>query len=102
MITEELKQAVIAEATLLKQHATKKELTRLNFKTLSVNSLTSCIYGQMTGSVMNARALRLRFLSANKLISVSLTPIEDYTCFKEANNAALIAFLKDETQTLTL
>jgi len=56
---EELEDLVIAEATKLKQHATKKELDKLDFNTLNSNDNYLCIYGQMTNDCRSERASTL-------------------------------------------
>lgn len=121
MITEELKQLVIAEATALRQHATKEELQRLDFTWLDPQSIAYCIYGQMTGNCDSERAIELQNKSTRPYSSLSVelfytdapnfnkrnteciySPIEVYINQPEANSYALIAFLKGKTDTLTL
>jgi hypothetical protein len=51
-----LEELVVMEATNLKKYATKKELARLNLKTLDGNDIEKCIYGQMTGNCLTDRA----------------------------------------------
>lgn len=47
------------EARALKENATKEETSRLDFDDLDPNSPTRCVYGQMTGSCQNDRAVDL-------------------------------------------
>lgn len=54
-----LEQLVIDEAILLKQHATKEEINKLNYKKLDGCSRYSCIYGQITGNCVSERAYEL-------------------------------------------
>ena len=54
-----LEELVIKEATNLKKHATKQELAKLDYYRLSGDSITNCIYGQMTGNCGSSRSYRL-------------------------------------------
>lgn len=50
---------VIEEAKALRKHASEVEISKLDFNTLNPNSVTSCIYGQMTGHCYSPRAVEL-------------------------------------------
>lgn len=50
---------VAKEARALKEHATKRELNKLEFDDLDPNRFHSCIYGQMTGDCRSPRAAKL-------------------------------------------
>lgn len=47
------------EAVVLKKHATKEELYRLDFSRLRYDEPISCIYGLVTGFCRNERAVEL-------------------------------------------
>lgn len=128
MINQELKDLVIQEATNLKIHARKDELAKLDIKRLDPESYSGCVYGQITGNCTNKRAIELIGLCCERVytpgkenyfdttIGATLngapsgresgrigfySPIELYITKKEQNDK-LVAFLKDETQTLEL
>lgn len=50
---------VAAEATALKEHATKEELKRIIFENFNLNYVTTCIYGLATDSCLSVRASEL-------------------------------------------
>lgn len=50
---------VTVEANNIKIYATEEEKSRLNSKLLEPSSSKQCIYGQMTGSCFNDRAIEL-------------------------------------------
>lgn len=56
---KKLFELVIKEATDLKKYATKKQLSRLNIKTLNPDHTDLCIYGQMTGNCNSPEAQEL-------------------------------------------
>lgn len=58
-ISNNIKRQVAREANLLKKHATKEELDRIDFFTLNPFSKLNCIYGQMTGDCYGKRATSL-------------------------------------------
>lgn len=58
---------VIEEATALRENATQREKDRLNFINLDPEHFERCIYGQMTGSCYNSRAIELIQKSASKV-----------------------------------
>jgi len=118
MITKELKELVVKEATNLKENATSEELARLDFETLNPRYYDHCIYGQMTGSCFSYRSLDLlkqcavpysdftyrkvepEYLFADNG-SRSFSPIEFYIDQTDAQNDTLIDFLKGKIETLT-
>ncbi len=51
--------AVEHEVRMLKEHANKSELKKLNFDNLDPRKMDNCIYGQMTGSCASKRAKKL-------------------------------------------
>jgi hypothetical protein len=114
---EQLKEDVRKEAEALRVHATKEERERLSFERLFPNLATSCIYGLTTGSCFSERAIELitqcapvyyttRLIDSIKIVhsynDSRWSPIEVYTQQPEAQNANLIAYLRGETETLTL
>jgi hypothetical protein len=128
---EEMKKLATEEAINLKQRATKEELQKLSFEELSPMDETRCVYGQMTGDCYNERAVELIVGCCPRVYKVStrwggLDPeaelngvpvVTDKRCVsyhsaiemiivKENGGIdaqeKLIAFLKDETQTLEL
>jgi len=121
MITKKLKALVISEATKLKEHATPKELEKLNPLTLKGSDSQQCPYGQMTGTCFSQRAEELvnkcGVLYSLDLFEIQKPPhelyrwggvhdgfsaMEFYTA-QEGNKAdRLIAFLKGKTETLEL
>lgn len=56
---EKIKELAYKEAKLLKEHSTKKERGKLNYKTLSPSNSQGCIYGQMTSDCKSDRAVEL-------------------------------------------
>ena len=59
MISHNLKQRVLEELTLLKQHATTEEISLLNEIDILPGSPSACIYGAMTGYCFSERAHEL-------------------------------------------
>lgn len=59
MITKELEDLVVEEATNLRIHATNEEKSNLNLNQLVYSSPTNCIYGLMTGHCFEERAVEL-------------------------------------------
>ena len=59
MISHNLKQRVLEELTLLKQHATTEEISLLNEIPINPSSHEECIYGAMTGDCFSERAHEL-------------------------------------------
>jgi hypothetical protein len=119
---KDLKQLVIAEAYVLREHPTQEERRRLNFDLLKAGDVHSCIYGQMTGSCFSVRADELILLCAipystdllrynpnispfskvyGRLMS-TFTALEFYIAQPDAQNATLIQFLRGERDSLTI
>jgi hypothetical protein len=135
---EQLKEDVRKEAEALRVHATKEELSKLDFFNLKPRREDCCIYGQMCGSCHSIRAVDLiqkstpRFFKDQGFTSIiydgfegvqkrvngetvenfiedrtnlkvgHYSAIEAYILLPEAKNANLIAYLRGETDTLTL
>ncbi len=59
MTKKYFKEQTIKELKALKRNATKKELGKLDFNTLTTHDGQRCIYGQMTGHCRTAKAKRL-------------------------------------------
>jgi len=57
--TEDFHKDVITEANRIKEFATVGEISRLDVTDLSPTDIKRCIYGQMTGSCINTRAIEL-------------------------------------------
>lgn len=144
---------VKAEATALKQYASKDELEKLNDEIINPFHYQECVYGLMTGDCYSERASELIFNCCKKFfvshidedylidlsrrkpnldfneisdfVNGSVVPgvstvedfhtcrknencdehyssIEAYIIMEDAKIPELIAFLKDETQTLEL
>jgi hypothetical protein len=116
---DQLKEDVRKEAEALRVHATKEELSRLDFETMVPYLCDKCPYGQMTGEYDSGRATQLISMCAPvfvkgdvqsfKLIETSASfidfswsPIQYYIMGAEVKNKNLIAFIKGETETLEL
>lgn len=119
---------VKAEAKMLKEHATPKQINKLKFKDLLPDHTEMCIYGQMTGYCFSLAASNLinkcckqtynngkkTFINCtlngkphkrtNRESSDFWSPIEVFIAIKNndmnGNNAALVAYIKGETKTL--
>lgn len=121
MITRELKQLVINEATNLKKYASAEERARLDFGQLDGSHSSLCVYGQMTRNCYSFEAIKLLDLCTkpyskdleDKIPAIygnfnpffgrrDFSPIEYYICQRKAKNKTLINFLKGETETLTI
>jgi len=115
------------EAKNLKKFATKRELDKLNFDRLVPENAERCIYGQMTGSCWNGRAIQLIEKSCSRVYNEGqegnslrdcklngspkkkqrhsyYSPIEVFI-YKDGNmengaNERLIKYLKGEIRTL--
>lgn len=118
MISKKLKQRVLEEATLLKQHATPEEIELLDIDELDPNQPSNCIYGQMTGDCFSPRAHELLSKCAVWPYSIELenyiktqmglkrwmifrnktwegfSPIEYYIYHRESKIPALVNYLK--------
>lgn len=128
---EEMKALATEEAIKLKEHATINERMRLDLNTLNPDYSDDCIYGQMTGYCSSERAMELIMLCAKRVYNVThvrssdaavlngqpfkvhgearhwvyQSPIEILIYSDNGGEEAqrkLIAFLKDETQTISL
>lgn len=53
---KELRLSASKEVRNIKKHATKKEISRLDYRSLRPQYQESCIYGQMTGDCFSERA----------------------------------------------
>jgi hypothetical protein len=91
--------SVIAEAALLKQHATAEELARIDLESFDGCGTHTCVYGQMTGFCWSKRALELHEKCG--FMEGFYTPIETFVMDapREAC-AALLAYLKGERDIL--
>ena len=126
----QLKELVIKEAKKLKKAATLEEIENLNFKQLDPTKESQCIYGQITGSCFNKRAVKLIQASCKRVYKIDpygsgavpfgelngspkktergnyWSPIEAFIAIKKngknGNNKRLIKFLKGKTKTLKL
>lgn len=128
---EEMKVLATEEAIKLKQHATKQEILSLDASEIDPTDENLCIYGQMTGDCYSDRATDLiinccprvyeagqdmggidksgklngqPFAVQNRCFAyhsaIEMVILEDYGG-KDAQQK-IVAFLKDETQTLEL
>lgn len=66
---KKLFELVIKEAINLKKYATKKQLSKLNIKTLDPDQTDLCIYGQMTGDCNSAEAQKLIIQCCDRVYS---------------------------------
>lgn len=122
MISKKLKQRVLEEATLLKQHATPEEIELLDIDELNPSQPSNCIYGQMTGSCFSPRAHELLFKCAVWPYSIELdtyvktqmgvtrwmkfrevseeafSPIEYYIYHRPDKIPVLVDYLKDNRE----
>lgn len=116
---QKLKEAAAIEAYNLRINALPEERERLSCVSLMSNLVKNCIYSQLTGDCFGERALQLLktcaqpvsdwltgyfeptfgFAEYGKQRSVSA--IELYIFHPEANNARLVAYLKEEIHELT-
>lgn len=71
---EELHEAVLHEATALRQHATPEEINRLNILDLDPGLTTQCIYGQMTGHCGTPRAKELMSQCCKRVFDYNFSP----------------------------
>ena len=69
---KDFKADVFHEINMLKTHATKDELAKLNFDTFDYNHVQKCIYGQMTGDCQSKRAKKLMNLSCIRVMDWSI------------------------------
>ena len=116
---EELTQEVVKELTLIKQHATPEQISRLDLDVLMPDSPENCIYGQMTGFCYGKEADKL----IRKCVTIvtrsgDLIPDDAFELRKQENYftalemyifhaeeftlADIIKFLKGEIDTIDL
>lgn len=67
------------EAKNLKKHATKKELSNLDFNYLGSESAVRCVYGQMVGNCFHPRAIELIQKSCKRVYKADKDDIRDCT-----------------------
>ncbi len=126
-----LKELARIEVENIKQHATKKEISKLNIETFDPNDHGECIYGQMTGSCNSKRAMNLIIECCNKVLSTEgmdenildrcilngeprkledfndridyyVSPVESLIYRQKTAGPKIIKYLKGETETLKL
>lgn len=68
---KDFKSDVLHEINMLKKHATKQELAKLNLGTFNYDHVNECIYGQMTGACYSKRAKKLMNLSCIRVMDLS-------------------------------
>ena len=68
MLKADFLKSVLHEVNMLKKHATKEEISKLNFTKFDPSNLRNCIYGQMSGSCENERAKELMDLSCERVV----------------------------------
>lgn len=125
-----LAELVKEEAKLIREHATKKQISNLSFFRLNGRSPQNCIYGQMTGNCFSKEATKLIHLCAPRVYKgddmddldslilngkldkkanrqnandLHWSPIEIFIYgvnSKAENSKRLIAYLKGETDNL--
>ena len=71
MKKSEFLQDVAHGVKMLKKHAFKTELIKLNLETFDQRRVSECIYGQMTGHCGSKRAKRLMDKSCIRVFNVS-------------------------------
>lgn len=128
MNQKQLNILVKKEAKKLKENATEKELSNLDFSNLRPSSSSSCIYGQLSGDCFNTRtsdlihscAERIYSSTGDGLYKVKLNgkPEKKRTAYKHyspievfifqsrnrenGNNELLVKYLKGESKTLKI
>lgn len=81
VLTDELKAAILKEATLLKENCSVAELAALNLENFDPTLPDGCVHGQMHGACHSERAIELLNLSA---VPYS-TKIDEYVAPTEEN-----------------
>lgn len=77
MISQQLVDEVVKEATKLRDTATAEELELLDFDEFDPLDVESCVYGQMTSECTSRRAVRLIRSCATKILfAAGGTPCE--------------------------
>lgn len=123
--------AVIQEVNSIKEHATANQINKLRIELLNPNNINKCIYGLMCGGCYSNEANELikvckpdvSFYTVNDETETclarpvgfsgyldsggsdyrdSFTALEWYISKHRDNNPNIIAYLKGETETLTL
>lgn len=92
---------VAAEARALKINATKEELDKLNFESLSPHNRKHCIYGQMTDDCRSDRAVELitrcckRFIrqSSDHGIPSNIDNVIEFVNGTESENPYSVSYL---------
>jgi len=129
MNKQEFLSNVMQEIEAIKEHATKKEIGKLDFGTFVPEHPNRCIYGQMKGDCYSKKAAQLiikctpivvydmkgnSFTGMQKDINgkptehnihenrVYFSVLEVYITRKGAKNKSIIQYLKGETKTLKL
>lgn len=113
-----LLEEVRKEAALLREHATKEERSRLDFRLLNAWDVSKCVYGQITGDCRSNRAEELLNKCATPVSKTlfkivdgaysfrgkgkGFSAIEFYISQHTANKWGLIDYLQDKTNTLEL
>lgn len=78
---------VMHEINMLKQHATAKELSRLNFDAFNPGHSENCVYGQMTFDCESDRAKELMDVSCIRQMNLKYGFADIDNCsFSEASN----------------
>lgn len=127
---EQLIELVTQESIALKVKATREELFILDIYQLDPHDPMRCIYGQMTGDCYSPRATELIVSCCARVFKAEKGALQDFDIDnlngapepdkrgdyysaietfidcprnkRNGNNAALVAFLRGETDTLTL
>lgn len=116
------------EATNLREHASKEQLSKLNINRLNPNNQERCIYGQMTGNCDSKSAVKLMVKCAERVYTILdsenrfdrsilngepitskrqfwFSPIEKYIYLRRNQPSELkklVKYLKGETDKLNL
>lgn len=91
---ERLKELVKIEADNLRRFATEKELDSLDFNTLDATNIHYCIYGQMTDSCTNDRALDLIEKCCDRVYQKSNTGLGLYKTYD--NESAITKYIHSD------
>lgn len=122
MKTKDFIMDVLYEINHIKKHATKEEISRLDFEEFSPERIDKCIYGQMTGDCFSKRAEQLmpkkhdaifNLLNGKSKINFikdmqlndeqSFTVLEVFVSLNyKDQNAGIIRYLKGETEDIVL
>ena len=123
MTKRQFHQKVLEEAYHLRDNTTEGEKAKLIYEKFSPIKINSCIYGLMTGYSLSKRAIEL---FPKELLSIGyttfedwikwekknirvfdgrtkfFTPLEVYTCLKDAKVREIFQFIKKESNALAL